>query len=168
MKSKNVVNNAAPVSNNVDGTNIKENDMTNSTSGMVTMTVADFNALKERADKVKKPGEKSLTSAKVWMCTYTKAEINMSIATPQHKKIMHAIRQEHEANPDIEFHASSAIMKRMLDPENDTAFMHFTAKYQKAADPNVRVARLVEVLTTYAHRDVIEAYELDPSKFNAR
>ena len=149
MKNKNVSPLAAIISNTVDDTNTKENDMKDATSGTVTLTKVEYEALVKKSTK--KVGEKATTCSKKWKCTMKRKEIVLSGATPQMQFIMNCVAQEAKENPEVEYHESTGIVARLMDDENADA-MQFSKTYRDASE-DVRLKRLIEVMNYYAHPD---------------
>ena len=157
MKSnKNVTSNAVSPLSKVIGNNVEAEDntnkevvMTEATSGTVTLTAAEYNALVKKSTK--KAGEKATTCSKQWKCTMKRKEIALSGATPQMQKIMNCIVQESKEHPDVEYHSSEGIVSRLMDEDNADA-MTFSKTYRDASD-DVRLKRLIEVMNYYAHPD---------------
>ena len=139
------------IDNNVeaeDNTN-KEVSMNDATSGTVTLTKAEYEALLKKGTK--KAGEKATTCTKKWLCKMKRSEIATSGATPQMRFIMNCIAQEAKENPDVEYHESAPIVERLMDPENPDA-MQFSKTYRDASE-DVKLKRLIEVMNYYAHPD---------------
>ena len=139
------------IDNNVeaeDNTN-KEVSMNDATSGTVTLTKAEYEALLKKSTK--KAGEKATTCTKKWLCKMKRSEIARSNATPQMKFIMNCVAQEAKENPDVEYHESAPIVERLMDPENPDA-MQFSKTYRDQSD-DIKLKRLIEVMNYYAHPD---------------
>ena len=157
MKSnKNVTSNAVSPLSKVIGNNVEAEDntnkevvMTEATSGTVTLTAAEYNALVKKSTK--KAGEKATTCSKQWKCTMKRKEITLSGATPQMKFIMNCVAQEAKENPEVEYHESAPIVERLMDPENPDA-MQFSKTYRDESE-DVRLKRCIEVMNYYAHPD---------------
>jgi hypothetical protein len=139
------------IDNNVeaeDNTN-KEVSMNDATSGTVTLTKAEYEALLKKSTK--KAGEKATTCTKKWLCKMKRSEIARSNATPQMQRIMNCIAQEAKENPDVEYHESAPIVERLMDPENPDAMTY--GKTYRDASEDVRLKRCIEVMNYYAHPD---------------
>lgn len=139
------------IDNNVeaeDNTN-KEVSMNDATSGTVTLTKAEYEALLKKSTK--KAGEKATTCTKKWLCKMKRSEIARSNATPQMKFIMNCVAQEAKENPEVEYHESAPIVERLMDPENPDA-MQFSKTYRDQSD-DIKLKRLIEVMNYYAHPD---------------
>ena len=157
MKSnKNVTSNAVSPLSKVIGNNVEAEDNTNkevsmndATSGTVTLTKAEYEALLKKSTK--KAGEKATTCTKKWLCKMKRSEIATSGATPQMRFIMNCVAQEAKENPEVEYHESAPIVERLMDPENPDA-MQFSKTYRDKSE-DVRLRRLIEVMNYYAHPD---------------
>lgn len=157
MKSnKNVASNAVSPLSKVIGNNVEAEDntnkevvMTEATSGTVTLTAAEYNALVKKSTR--KAGEKATTCSKKWLCTMKRKEIALSDAPPQMQKIMNCVAQEAKEHPGVEYHESEGIVARLMDEDNPDA-MTFSKTYRDASE-DVRLKRLIEVMNYYAHPD---------------
>lgn len=147
------------VNNNVDD-NINSNKEEVMKNETVTLSREEYEKLVAK----KAPGKPATTCSKQWKCTMKRSEIVLSGATPQMQRIMNCVAQEAKENPDVEYHKSDAIVKRLMDPENPDA-MTFSKTYRDASE-EVRLVRLIKVMNYYAHPDFRE--EMTDEKFDVR
>ena len=154
------------IDNNVeaeDNTN-KEVSMNDATSGTVTLTKAEYEALLKKSTR--KAGEKATTCTKKWLCKMKRSEIVLSSAPPQMRYIMNCVAQEAKENPDVEYHESAPIVERLMDPENPDA-MQYGKTYRDESE-DVRLKRCIEVMNYYAHPDRRAEAKVVAEDFDAR